>query len=214
MPAPAPAMAENARMSKRAFPVQNDSVILVGLVKSKQDEEALPGAFVNIKGTNKGTSTDGNGKFELRNIKKGDVIEVGAIGFLSQKIEVENFAQKQILLTPDNNVLSEVVVTGYGKAPKRWEAMPTNGWDSFNEFIAQKIKDYQNQNPNARYGIVKLKFKIDENGELSDYKFSKKLPQELQEKIIEWLEDDTRWQPSQKKGIAIEDRIEIKLKFD
>ena len=62
-----------------------------------------------------------------------------------QKIEVENFAQKQILLTPDNSVLSEVVVTAYGKAPKRWEAMPTNGWDSFNQFIAQKIKDYQNQ---------------------------------------------------------------------
>lgn len=56
-------------------------------VKGTVTDEAkvpLPGVSVVIKGSNKGTTTDFDGKYEL-NAKKGDVLVFSFVGFTTQE---------------------------------------------------------------------------------------------------------------------------------
>lgn len=72
----------------------------------------LPGATVQVKGTNSGTSTDFDGNFSIE-AGSDDVLVVSFVGFTTQEVAVAG--QDQITVTLEaNNELDEVVVTGYG----------------------------------------------------------------------------------------------------
>ncbi len=64
-----------------------------GSVIDQQSGEAVPGATILVKGTNKGTTTDFDGLFTLPNISIGDIIEVTYVGFKTQERILENLNQ-------------------------------------------------------------------------------------------------------------------------
>ncbi len=76
------------------------------------NKEPLIGVTILIKGTNQGTVTDFDGKFEI-NASKGDILVVSYIGMRTQEIQVTDKGQYQITLESDTELLDEVVVTGY-----------------------------------------------------------------------------------------------------
>ncbi|MFD1141072.1 SusC/RagA family TonB-linked outer membrane protein [Larkinella insperata] len=79
----------------------------------------LPGVSVVIKGTQRGTSSDGEGKYTL-SVPDGDVTLIYSfVGYLSQEIAVGNQATVNVNLKPDTKALEEVVVVGYGTQKKR-----------------------------------------------------------------------------------------------
>ncbi len=78
----------------------------------------LPGISVTIKGTNTGTTTDGNGKFSLQ-ANPGQVLVFSSIGFQSQEVKVGSTSSINIQLNPASNELDESVVIGYGTAIRR-----------------------------------------------------------------------------------------------
>tara|TARA_E500000178_G_C17021423_1_gene755819 strand:+ start:2 stop:3025 length:3024 start_codon:yes stop_codon:yes gene_type:complete len=81
-----------------------------GVVTS--EDGPLPGATVQIKGTNTGTSTDFDGNFTIA-ANDGDVLVFSFVGFTTQEITVSSQDQITVSLAADNE-LEEVVVTGYG----------------------------------------------------------------------------------------------------
>lgn len=81
------------------------------------DFGSVPGASVVVKGTTNGTVTDMDGKFVL-DVKKGDVIQVSFIGYLTQEIKYNGEPSLRILLKEDTQNLDEVVVVGYGTQQK------------------------------------------------------------------------------------------------
>jgi len=80
------------------------------------DYGALPGAEVFVKGKKIGTSTNLDGKFELKNLKADDyVLTVSFIGYKKTNIEVSTSAGEKldlgnIKLLRDENQLDEVVI--------------------------------------------------------------------------------------------------------
>lgn len=84
------------------------------------DEEGLPliGVNVYIKGTTKGTVTDQQGKYSLRNIEPDKVLVFSYIGYLQEEIPIKNRSEIDVILVPDIKTLDEVVVVGYGKVKK------------------------------------------------------------------------------------------------
>ena len=81
----------------------------------------LPGATVQIKGTQTGTTTDANGKFSLT-LPNTDptVLVVSFIGFDPQEISVGAQSTLTIKLLPGANLLNEVVVpVGYGSESRK-----------------------------------------------------------------------------------------------
>ena len=88
---------------------------------SVQDQkgEGIPGVSITIKGvTNRGTTTDGAGKFSLSGVDNKTVLKISSIGFESQEVSVGNQTNLNITLEESSSSLDEVVVVGYGVQKK------------------------------------------------------------------------------------------------
>lgn len=84
-----------------------------------QDGEPLIGVNVQVKGTNKGTATDLDGRYELSDIDASAVLVFSYIGYQSQEITIENRNIIDVTLLTDSELLEEVVVVGYGTVQRR-----------------------------------------------------------------------------------------------
>lgn len=87
---------------------------VIGLVKDGTGEPVI-GANVLVKGTTNGTITDFDGNFQLT-ANQSDIIVVSFIGYTTQELPAA--AEMNIILKDDSEMLSEVVVVGYGRAKK------------------------------------------------------------------------------------------------
>ncbi|MFO7672537.1 MAG: TonB-dependent receptor [Lutibacter sp.] len=79
--------------------------------------QPLPGASVVIQNTNKGTTTDFDGKYSI-NASKGEVLEISFVGFKTNRITVGDGKIYNVKLDEDAAQLDEVVVVGYGQQKK------------------------------------------------------------------------------------------------
>lgn len=77
----------------------------------------LPGVSVLVKGTNRGTVTDLDGKFSL-SAPEGGALVFSFIGYASQTVTVGSQNVVDITLQEDSQALDEVVVIGYGTMKK------------------------------------------------------------------------------------------------
>ena len=85
-------------------------------VKDAQGETII-GASVVVKGTTNGTITGFDGDFTLESAKKGDILEISFVGYVSQEVKW-NGEPLKITLKEDTKTLDEVVVVGYGVQKK------------------------------------------------------------------------------------------------
>ena len=90
-------------------------IAVKGIVKDTTGEPVI-GANVLVKGTTNGTITDFDGNFQL-SANKGEIIVISFIGFTSQELPATTELMN-IVLKDDSEMLSEVVVIGYGVAKK------------------------------------------------------------------------------------------------
>lgn len=79
----------------------------------------LPGATVKIKGTSKGTSTGGNGEFKLDGVSNNSSLEISAIGYATQSIDVPATGDVSVTLKESATALSEVVISVGSRNSKR-----------------------------------------------------------------------------------------------
>ena len=89
---------------------------IVGVVMDKELNEPLMGASVRIAGTRIGTTADMDGKFRLKNLKKGTyTIEISYVSFFPQKLTLKVPAKGDVSVTvemvTDDKQLTEVTVT-------------------------------------------------------------------------------------------------------
>ncbi len=77
----------------------------------------LPGVTIIVKGTNRGTTTNFDGKYSIK-ATSTDVIVFSYVGFLTQEIVVGNNETINVVMKEDASELDEVVVVGYGTQKK------------------------------------------------------------------------------------------------
>lgn len=99
-----------------SFQIQAQTVS--GRVISEENQEALPGVNVLVKGTTSGTVTDLDGNYQL-SATGDDTLSFSYIGFMSREVPVDNRSTVDVALSEDVETLSEVVVVGYGTQQKR-----------------------------------------------------------------------------------------------
>lgn len=91
-----------------------------GTVLDNVTKQPIPGVNINVQGTSVGAATDFNGKFQLSNVKKGDVIVFSFIGYKNTTVTYSAQKSLNITLEEDRNQLQEVVVqVGYGTVKKK-----------------------------------------------------------------------------------------------
>ncbi len=97
--------------------------IIKGTVIDANTNEPLPGANIIVVGTDKGTTTDFDGNFNLESPAGNQKIEISYLGYNSKtlNVAVENGQTKnlgKIALQPDQESLSEVVIVGVADIAK------------------------------------------------------------------------------------------------
>lgn len=97
-----------------------DKIKALRLTGTVRDEEGnpMPGASIAIKGSSTHTITDKDGRFSLDEVKKGDLIVVTFIGFVTQEIVWNGQSPLNIKMSSNVQGLDDVVVVAYGTAKK------------------------------------------------------------------------------------------------
>lgn len=84
------------------------------------DDQGAPltGVNITVKGTNRGTTTDAAGNFSIEVPTKG-VLVFSFVGFVPQEIRPGEQVHLSIRLIPENKILNDVVVLGYGSQKRK-----------------------------------------------------------------------------------------------
>ena len=114
-PPPQSAFAETKPFKQETNTSQQNEKVS-GIVKDAFGPVA--GASVVVKGTTNGSVTGMDGNFTLENVKKGDIIQISFIGYVTQEIKYTGQSVLKVNLKEDSKALEEVVVVGYGTQKK------------------------------------------------------------------------------------------------
>ena len=81
--------------------------------------EPMSGISVMVKGTTKGTTTNGEGKFEIM-APPGSTLAISSAGYLNKEIKVGTAERTEITISmqENRNQLDQVIVVGYGTRKK------------------------------------------------------------------------------------------------
>ena len=110
-------MQNNLVVIKEANTAEEIKAIITGSVTGEKNA-LLSGVAVQVKGTNKGTTTNAQGVFTI-NAEATDVLVFSYIGYELQEVPVAGKLEINITLKSSNLALTDVVVIGYGTASKR-----------------------------------------------------------------------------------------------
>ena len=92
---------------------------VTGKVVLANDNSALPGASVLVKGSTIGTTTDADGNYRLTIPVKGATLVFSYLSLVTQEIAAGNRAIINLEMSENPTILNEVVVTGYNSTQKK-----------------------------------------------------------------------------------------------
>ena len=95
------------------LPLLAQDIPVTGRVTASDDGSPLPGVNIVIKGTTRGTTTDGNGTYRLL-VPGNTTLTFSFVGYKSQDVVVGNQSNLNVVLESDAATLNEVVVTAFG----------------------------------------------------------------------------------------------------
>lgn len=90
-----------------------------GRVLTKEGEPLLSVNVVN-KRTGKGTTTDANGNFSLRDVNSDDIIQISYTGFTPRTVKASEISNLTVILEPAISELDQVVMQAYGQTTRRF----------------------------------------------------------------------------------------------
>jgi len=100
------------------FKLSAQDFVVEGVVKSKSDNQPLPGVNILEKGTYNGAITDPSGKFSIKVSNEDAVLVVSFIGYATEEVALNGKKSVDIFLKEDVTALDEVVFIGYGSQKK------------------------------------------------------------------------------------------------
>lgn len=88
-----------------------------GVITSSEDGEPLIGATVKVKGTTVGTTTDIDGNYTIK-VDANGTLQFSYMGYEGVDRQVKGQSTINVVMDPQQDLLDEVVVVGYGTVKK------------------------------------------------------------------------------------------------
>ncbi|MDR2147456.1 MAG: TonB-dependent receptor [Tannerella sp.] len=88
--------------------------VVKGIVTEEENGEPIPFASIVVKGTTIGTATDMDGNYSLETPAGATVLQFSYLGMQTREETINGRAVINVALRPDQRLLDEVVVIGYG----------------------------------------------------------------------------------------------------
>ncbi|PWK71442.1 carboxypeptidase-like protein [Mucilaginibacter oryzae] len=188
-----------------------ESRYIAGTIISRNDGSPLIGAAIRIKGTNRSTVTDVNGKFSLSSPVDNATLDVAYIGYQRRQVNATRGDSVKIALAEDGNALSEVVVVGHkqddddGDAPAAIAAHPQLGWGGLKKYLQANAVM-----PDGTTGTVTVMFTVFPSGIIDEFGIKKGLNEAVNQKAIELIRNGPAWTGNSNHK---PEQVTVKVKF-
>ena len=126
---------------------------ITGIVNDGINGEPLIGVSIINESTKKGTITDASGNFTIDGISTGQVLSISYVGFVTEKVTINDQTNYEIKLLPDLKSLEEIVVIGYGTV-KKGDATGSVASVSLKDFNKGSITSPENLLMGRSAGVV------------------------------------------------------------
>lgn len=173
------------------------------------NSQPVPNALINA-GNQRAAFTDKNGYFNMLAPDSTLKVSVSSVGYETANVNLSLGFANKIAIEPDEQSLSEMVVTGYSSRKKAVEPIkhadgdtvfPAGGWQSFQEYVYRKMNKPFDSTNNAiidPHGSVEIEFLIDEDGDPYNINVVKSSGTKNDEKVIQAIKEGPRWISSKK----------------
>lgn len=138
-----------------------------------------------------------------------DSMSVANVDAASQAKKVNDTVHLNVVMQPSKEDLNEVVVVGFGakksatpKPNAKFEELePAEGWNNFNDYILQNLKEPEEIKDKIVSGDVELSFDINEKGEAVNIIVERSLCNKCDEEAVRLLKEGPKWKKKKtKKG--------------
>jgi TonB-dependent starch-binding outer membrane protein SusC len=90
-------------------------IVITGKVIDFATNQPLPAVNIVVEGTNVGTITDADGNYSISVNDNDAILTFSFVGYKNEKIKVDNQVVIDVALIPNHEVLTDIVVIGYGQ---------------------------------------------------------------------------------------------------
>jgi len=106
------------KITDRYITILNETppISISGTLKDVKTEQPLIGGTIAVFNKNKGTVSDENGSFELKNVQENDTINISYIGYQNQHFLAKTFKDNpnlSIVLQESSDMLNEIIIQNY-----------------------------------------------------------------------------------------------------
>ena len=194
--------------------------MIKGQVVDEDTQEPLPGVNVLVKGTSTGTLTDIDGRFSLPRTEEQPSVVASSVGYAPTETLIQQMDSVLITLVPDVSSLSEVVVTGYGRAEEyspptattATTARPVEGRRAFRAYLQKALRSPPDGEAKRR--VVKVTFTVQPDGSLTDFAVKKSAGAWYDREAIRAIQAGPVWKAATRVGTPVAKTVTVTVPFD
>ncbi len=182
------------------------------------DNEPMKDVTINIKGKADGIKTDEEGKFNLKDARRGDIIIFNSQFMPQMEVPFNNLPNKIIYSEHNINLPSKSKVPAGIPRDGMFEkvitdAKPEFGWEAFEVYLNENTKRPPKAAQANIQGRVIVNFIVNEKGELSDFTIVKSLGYGCDEEAIRIIKNGPKWFPATKDENAVSSSKHVIVRF-
>jgi TonB family protein len=181
------------------------------------DKEPMQGVAIYLKGTTKSARTDEKGRFYIDGLRKGNALVLNFNDLPTQEFIVNNPTIGQIIYSENPNSKFEPKITKKAdpfNSNDFIDAKPEFGWAMYQDYLKENTKFPQQAIEKGIKGRVNVRFKINEEGQLSDFKITKSLGFGCDEEAIRVISAGPKWFPAFRYGKKTVSTATVTIKFE
>ena len=207
------ASAAKAAKEKQQNPLRN----LKGRVTDDAGEPLI-GVSVVVEGTARGAVTDVEGNFNLPLSGDEQRLLFQYTGFDPVIAPIEDQGPLNVTMKANAMALDEVVVSSFEKKQSKAQgvykapatAAPVGGTEAYETYLTQNLRYPDAARKKGIQGVVKLRFTVNRDGKLSNFKILQPLNDDCDKEAIRLIKEGPAWQIN---GDARKVQVEWEIRF-
>lgn len=183
-----------------------------------EENEPMKDVTINIKGKADGIKTNEEGKFSLRDARRGDIIVFNSRIMPQMEVPFNNLPNKIVYSEHNINLPSKSKVPAGIPSDGMFEkvltdAKPEFGWEAFEVYLNENTKRPPKAVKANILGRVIVNFNVNEKGELSDFTIIKSLGYGCDEEAIRIIKNGPKWFPATKEEKPVSSMKHVIVRF-
>ena len=202
-----------AKLEEQAETV-DEKVTVTGVVKSLTDMKPIVGAVVKLKGSKKGSVTDTEGRFSMKDVPVGAELEFMYVGFFTDTRKIEKGGEIEVMLISEEGP-SKDDVHRKGDAFDVVEQMPSfpGGMKALMNYLQENIKYPKDAQDAKKEGRVIANFIVEKDGSISNVKIVRSIFPSLDAEAERIITAMPKWIPGMQNGETVRVKYTIPISF-